>query len=114
MGGIMSSMIALYLGVFCFSLAGMLAMLLFKRYELSSGRILFVGARPVFRRGVYRVLGGVLAVPLAIERTGQWLMMHGKARAISLMHSGARSLEYVLEKVLHRVRQSAPAPRGEA
>jgi hypothetical protein len=95
----------------------MAAILLLKRYELSSGRVLLSGARPALRvffaRGLWwttRVLPG--AADRAARRGGEWV----RTTAQRILARGALLTEQGLEKALHTVQRttSTPAAGGEA
>jgi hypothetical protein len=99
------------------SLAGMLFLLAFKRYELSSGTIIFARGRPAVGNFFRQTLWWIEKVLPALVRVySRRIMLWCKA---ALQRGLARSLlwvEHTLEKVLRSVREKTDAPRasGEA
>ncbi|HUD03043.1 MAG TPA: hypothetical protein VMR46_03480 [Candidatus Paceibacterota bacterium] len=99
------------------SLAGMLFLLAFKRYELTTGKVLFVSGRPAIGNFFKQTLWWIEKVLPALVRVyGRRMVRWCKA---ALQRALARSilwLEHTLEKVLRTVREKTDAPRaaGEA
>jgi biopolymer transport protein ExbB/TolQ len=99
------------------SIAGMLLLLGFKRYELSSGKLLFVSGRPAIGNFFKRVFWWIEKVLPALVRVyGRRAFRFAKA---ALQRGLARSilwLERTLEHILRTVREKTETPRapGEA
>jgi len=99
------------------SVAGMLFLLAFKRYELSSGTVIFARGRPAISNFFRQTLWWVEKVlPTLMRAYSRRIMRWCKA---ALQRAIARSIlwvEHTLEKILRSVREKTEAPRtpGEA
>ncbi len=100
------------------SIAGMLGLLGFKRYELSTGNVLFASARPAVGHFLKQALWWVEKVLPALVRV--YTMRTIRFCKVVLQRALARSIlwiEHTLEQVLHTVRErttTVRAPGGEA
>jgi hypothetical protein len=106
----MTGVLTIILGV---SIAGLLSLLALKRREMKSGRVIFGSVRPGLRKFFHTILVFVEQVIPAFSKR----VLHN---AFRLMRGGlerviARAIlmfEYMLEHVLHRVRQTSHPPQG--
>jgi len=96
------------------SIAGMLSLLAFKRYELSSGTVIFAGIRPAigdfFRRALWWIEKVLPALARAYSRR---IMRWCKVTLERAIAQGILWIEYTLEKILRSVREKTDAPRAE-
>ena len=105
-----------FISVLILSISGMLLMLLIKRWELATGKVVFARARPRVARAVHTsaFVAGTVA-PLVARHWGEYtlelakLLLH-RAVAWTVLHT-----EHVLERVLYVIKHSTtPKRRGEA
>jgi len=97
------------------SIVGLVTLLLLKRYELSTGRVVMEGLRPKVGHFFHRVL---LLLERGVPGMARFLtartMRAVRVRVQELAARGILFFERVLEQVLHLVRQKSQMPRGEA
>ncbi|MDE1924600.1 MAG: hypothetical protein KGH79_00245 [Patescibacteria group bacterium] len=110
-------MVLFFTVLLALSIAGMVAMLWLKRYELATGRVVLSGVRPLVGTFVSRTLlwAGKIIPALVREqlaRAGQTL----RVLAHRFVAQSVLWFERTLEKVLHTVREKTGPPRepGEA
>lgn len=96
------------------AIAGLVALIALKRWELSTGRMFLHGARPAVSKALRRF--GAFAFERLPER-GREFARRGAERAFAGMHRLAAwcvlAFERLLERTLHVVRRKTDAPRGE-
>lgn len=99
------------------SILGMVGLLVFKRYELQSGKVIFASARPAVGDFFKQALWWVEKVLPALVRV--YTIRTVRFCKIALQRALARSIllvEHTLERVLHLVREQTAITRapGEA
>lgn len=109
-------MVLFFTTTLALSIVAMVLLLTLKRYELATGRVVFAGARPALNSFFHTVLwfGQQVLPELArnqIER-GWNVLLAGVQRAIAYT---IVSVEHVLERILHTVRERTQSvrPSGE-
>lgn len=115
--GYTKCMALFFSGALLVSVVGMIALLGFKRYELSSGHVIFARARPAIGTFFKHTLWWIEKVLPALVRVySRRALRYCK---VVLQHALARSIlwvEHTLERVLSAVREKTAASRapGEA
>jgi hypothetical protein len=94
------------------SLVGMLSMLSLKRYEITTGRVVFSGLRPIVSTLLSNTLVWLQKIlPMLLQN----LFVRGISAARTLVHrlvaQSILAFEYVLESVLHTVREKTAPQR---
>ena len=106
-------MVTFFSSTLVFSLVGMILVLVLKRFEMRSGRTLFVRLRPFFNRFFHRSLVWVeYVLPDALETTLKRLVY-----ALTRVVRGGvvevmRFFEHKLEALLEAVRRRTRPPQG--
>jgi len=106
----MVSVLTVTLGV---SIVGLLSLLVIKRREMKTGRVMFARIRPRMRRFFHTIL-------VVVEHVIPGLVKHVVYGVLRFMRGGVQRLiaraillfEFTLERVLHRVRSTSTAPQG--
>lgn len=105
-------MVLFFTTTLAISIVAMILLLILKRYELATGRMVFAGARPALNSFFHTVMwfGQQVLPELArnqIER-GWNVVLTGIQRAIAY---SIVSIEHVLERILHTVRERTQSVR---
>lgn len=110
-------MVLIFILTLSVSIAGMVAILVLKRYEISTGALFFASVRP-------RLGGFFSRLSFATVRTIPLMARENRRRAAEMggillryaLAQAARGVEYGLEKILHVVREKTAIERtpGEA
>jgi hypothetical protein len=106
----MVSVLTVTLGV---SIVSLLSLLVIKRREMKTGRVMFATLRPSLRRFFHTIL-------VVVEHVIPGLVKHVVHGILRFMRGGVQRMiarailffEMTLERVLHRVRTTSTAPQG--
>ncbi len=107
----MAGALTVTLGV---SIFGLLMLLVLKRYEVRTGRVMFKGLRPKTNRFFHSILVFIEQVIPSMTHAvvrGFLRLMRGALQRI--VARAILMFEYTLEHVLHRVRQTSQPPPGQ-
>jgi len=107
-------MAALFSLTLSISIAGLLVLLILKRYEMKTGHVMFGGLRPVIGRFFHQVVLLVeRGVPTMVS-TLLWRIARAVYRRAGRVYAYlVVFFEYVLERTLYNVRQQSQTPRSE-
>lgn len=106
----MVSVLTVTLGV---SIAGLLSLLVIKRREMKTGRVMLAGVRPRLRRFFHTILVVVEhVIPGLIRHLVRGILRFMRGGVQRVIARGILVFEQMLERVLHTVRTTSAPPQG--
>jgi hypothetical protein len=106
----MAGALTITLGI---SIVGLLSLLVLKRREMKTDRVIFARARPKLRRFFHTILVVVEhVIPGLVRYVWHTILRFMRGGVQRIIARAILMFEVTLERVLHRVRSTSTAPQG--